>query len=78
MKSQILFLVVLCSVAFVLGEEINEEQISGLDGPDSDLELGEEDGPLSRQRRTLFLKKKLLGVGALGFGLGLGVGAVKG
>ena len=78
MKSQILFLVVLCSTAIVLAQEINHEQISDLDVQNSDLALDENDGSVTREKRTLFLKKKILGAGALGFGLGLGVGAVKG
>lgn len=31
-----------------------------------------------RQKRTLLLKKKILGAGIIGLGLGVGVGALKG
>lgn len=33
---------------------------------------------LARDKRTLLLKKKLLGAGAIGLGLGVGLGALKG
>lgn len=78
MKSQIIFLVVLCSAAIVLAQDINQDKISEYDVQNSDLALGKDDGTVTREKRTLFLKKKILGAGALGFGLGLGVGAVKG
>lgn len=74
MKSQILLLALLCTIGIVFTQNVNEEEINNFDVENSD----SQSTSLSRPKRTLFLKKKILGAGAIGFGLGLGVGAIKG
>lgn len=78
MKSQILILAIFCTIGIVLTQDVNSEQINNLEVENSDLSLSKESASLTRPKRTLFLKKKILGAGAIGFGLGLGVGAFKG
>lgn len=66
-------------VSFVIATDgLNEENHSTLDNVDNvqsfEYEGGSAGVPLNRQKRTLLLKKKLLGAGLLGFGLGLAKG----
>ncbi|XP_033330476.2 uncharacterized protein LOC117222724 [Megalopta genalis] len=70
-----------CSlVSFAIAADASlaeDHDSSTLDHPDARLtELGGESAgaPLIRQKRTILLKKKLLGAGLLGFGLGIAKG----
>lgn len=79
----LLLSLVLLSVAVVFGEVLEDSRsleqptrlvdVDNLEAPESQAA----DAAAPRDKRTLFLKKKLA-VGAIGFGLGLGVGALKG
>lgn len=68
-----------CLAACILAEEntlsSKESSLSSFDGSFSQTENEDNAGAtLNRQKRTLFLKKKLIGAGLLGFGLGLAKG----
>lgn len=85
MKSHIISLLVLLSTAIVFADlakadaDIEQQQLpTSLEDVHNVQESSESAAPVSRDKRTLFLKKKLLGVGAIGFGLGVGLGAIKG
>lgn len=71
--STVLALAMLCCAAFSLSssEEVSVEKQPGSFGS---LEIAQEteadQAPHTRQKRTLLLKKKLIGAGLLGFGLG--------
>ncbi|XP_043477217.1 prisilkin-39-like [Leptopilina heterotoma] len=77
MRGQILLFAIICTIGIVFTQDVNQEQVNNLAAENSDLALSKESTHLSRPKRTLFLKKKILGAGAIGFGLGLGVGAFK-
>ncbi|XP_034190135.1 uncharacterized protein LOC117608717 isoform X1 [Osmia lignaria lignaria] len=70
-----------CLVMFTKAEDdssLSEQSQSTLLNYDAGEIRGSDEGdataPLNRQKRTLFLKKKLIGAGLLGFGLGIAKG----
>ena len=81
MNTHIVSLLVLFAIAIAFTEvteaDINIEQPTSLQDV-HDVEEISQGAAVSREKRTLLLKKKLLGVGALGLGLGVGLGAIKG
>lgn len=75
------FVAVFCLAGCIaFAEELAAEKqitLEDLEGTDVGSDFTNPDS-LERPKRTLLLKKKLLGLGALGLGVGFGVGAVKG
>ncbi|KAG7199228.1 hypothetical protein KM043_018097 [Ampulex compressa] len=63
---------VLCATAEELTRE-RQDVLGAIGNPQIELEQDENVGHV-REKRTLFLKKKLLGAGLLGFGLGIAKG----
>ncbi|XP_076640643.1 uncharacterized protein LOC143352180 [Halictus rubicundus] len=71
-----------CLVSFAVAAdaslaETNDATLSALNNPDgqsTEYEDGSATVLLNRQKRTLLLKKKLLGAGLIGFGLGIAKG----
>lgn len=81
MRCQVFILAVgLCLAGLALAQEvpIEEEQTRLEDLEESTAGESTQSEDLVRPKRTLLLKKKLLGLGALGLGVGFGVGAIKG
>ena len=82
MKCQVLSLLVLAVAVAVHAEvptpEMSAQPLTTLQDIENAQVANEGGAPLNRNKRTLLLKKKIIGAGAVGFGLGVGVGAVKG
>ncbi|XP_003706906.1 uncharacterized protein LOC100875245 [Megachile rotundata] len=80
--SSVAILAFLCCLLVTYSTANNDAQLSEESGVaiyDQGAEIREGDQrdattPLNRQKRTLFLKKKLIGAGLLGFGLGIAKG----
>ncbi|XP_015594123.1 uncharacterized protein LOC107267220 [Cephus cinctus] len=60
-----------CLAVYATAEDATQQQQQVLPALES---LPQEGAELTRDKRTLFLKKKLLGAGLLGFGLGVAKG----
>ncbi|XP_017883875.1 uncharacterized protein LOC108627233 [Ceratina calcarata] len=74
-----IFAIVCCCLAPCIiaeGDSLSskESSLSTFDGSVIQTENEDAGATLNRQKRTLFLKKKLIGAGLLGFGLGLAKG----
>ena len=81
MNKKILTLSLLCcTVVFVLAQDDQVQPVTTLEKVDNEFSVvsADQGTPYTRDKRTLLLKKKLLGLGAIGLGVGLGVGALKG
>ncbi|XP_012266022.2 heterogeneous nuclear ribonucleoprotein A1-like isoform X2 [Athalia rosae] len=70
------------SFVFAVNDDVNQQELITLEDleetKDHQADVIDQSSSLERPKRTLLLKKKLLGLGALGLGVGFGVGAIKG